>query len=55
MNPHIQTTSLYLRRHPGFVFDVLAEPGGLLGDAVGVEADHLVSDGQVLRLLVFIS
>lgn len=37
------------------MFDLLAEPRRLLGDAVGVEAVDLVLYGQRLRLLVFIS
>ena len=47
--------SQYLGRHPGLVFDVLAESGGLLGDAVAVETVDLIFDAQRLRLLVLIS
>lgn len=47
--------SAYLRFESGLMFDLLTEPGGLLGDAVGVEAHDLVLDGQNFRLPVFVS
>lgn len=36
------------------MFDLLAQPGRLLGDAVSVEPVDLVLDGQRLRLLVLV-
>lgn len=45
----------YLRCYSGLMFDVLAEPGGLLCDAVGAEAVDLVLYGQSFCLLVFVS
>lgn len=44
----------YLWGESSLVFDLLAQPGRLLGDAVGVEAVDLVLDGQRLRLLVLV-
>lgn len=44
----------YLWSKSSLVFDLLAQPGRLLGDAVGVEAVDLVLDGQRLRLLVLV-
>lgn len=44
----------YLRSHSSFMFDLLADPRRLLGDAVGVEAVDFVLDAQSFGLLVFV-
>lgn len=54
-NSYCLFTPPYLGCYSSLMFDVLAEPGGLLCDAVGAEAVDLVLYGQSFCLLVFVS